>query len=90
MDPRLSRSRPVGALAPDVPRPPAARLAARRLLAADMQSAAERAGSVISAALFGALAASGALPFTRAAVEAHWQDSEYLKDDFALLVVRMK
>ena len=25
-----------------------------------------------------------------AAVEAHWQDSEYLKDDFALLVVRMK
>ena len=48
----------------------AARVAAKRLLAADMQAAAERAGSVISAALFGALAASGALPFGRAAFEA--------------------
>ena len=42
----------------------------RRFLAADMQAVAERAGSVISAALFGALCASGALPFGRAAFEA--------------------
>jgi indolepyruvate ferredoxin oxidoreductase beta subunit len=47
----------------------AARGIARRFLAADMQSAAERAGSVISAALFGALAASEALPFPRDAFE---------------------
>ena len=38
----------------------------RRFLAADMQAVAEEAGSVISAALFGALCASGALPFGRA------------------------
>ena len=42
----------------------------RRFLAADMQAVAEEAGSVISAALFGALCASGALPFGRAAFEA--------------------
>ena len=47
----------------------AARAAAGRFLAADMQALAERAGSVISAALFGALAASAALPFPRAAFE---------------------
>jgi indolepyruvate ferredoxin oxidoreductase beta subunit len=43
--------------------------AARHLIAADFEAAAVRAGSVISATLFGALAASGALPFTRAAFE---------------------
>jgi indolepyruvate ferredoxin oxidoreductase, beta subunit len=48
----------------------AAEHAARRYLAADMQALAEAAGSVISAALFGALAASDALPFPRAAFEA--------------------
>ncbi len=48
----------------------AAQSVALRFLAADMQEAADRAGSVISAALFGALAASGALPFPRAAFEA--------------------
>jgi indolepyruvate ferredoxin oxidoreductase beta subunit len=47
----------------------AAQSAARRFLAADMQALAERSGSVISAALFGALAGSAALPFPRAAFE---------------------
>jgi indolepyruvate ferredoxin oxidoreductase beta subunit len=41
----------------------------RRFVCADMQAMAERGGSVISAALFGALAASDALPFPRAAYE---------------------
>jgi indolepyruvate ferredoxin oxidoreductase beta subunit len=47
----------------------AARAVAKRFHAADMQALAERNGSVISAALFGALAGSGALPFARAAFE---------------------
>ena len=47
----------------------ACRTAARRLVLADYQALAERNGSVISAALFGALAGSGALPFPRAAFE---------------------
>jgi len=45
------------------------RAAAARLVSFDMAEAAERAGSVISAVLFGALAGSGALPFGRAAFE---------------------
>jgi indolepyruvate ferredoxin oxidoreductase beta subunit len=48
----------------------AAGVAAKRVIAFDMQHMAEEAGSVISAAMFGALAGSGALPFTRAAFEA--------------------
>ncbi len=48
----------------------AAGIAARRVISFDMQALAERSGSVISAALFGALAASGGLPFPRAAFEA--------------------
>jgi indolepyruvate ferredoxin oxidoreductase beta subunit len=48
----------------------AAETAAHRFLHADMQALAERTGSVVSAALFGGLAASGALPFNRAAFEA--------------------
>ena len=40
--------------------------ASHRLIAFDMESIAARNGSVISASLFGALAGSGALPFTRA------------------------
>jgi indolepyruvate ferredoxin oxidoreductase beta subunit len=48
----------------------AAEIAARRLILADMETAATQAGSVISASLFGALAASGALPFARDAFEA--------------------
>ncbi len=41
-----------------------------RFVGADMQALAEKSGSVISAALFGALAGSGALPFARHAFEA--------------------
>lgn len=47
----------------------AAETLSRRFLAADMQALAERSGSVISAALFGALAGSDALPFDREAFE---------------------
>jgi indolepyruvate ferredoxin oxidoreductase beta subunit len=43
---------------------------AKRFIGFDMDAAAERAGSVISAILFGALGGSGALPFPRAAFEA--------------------
>ena len=46
-----------------------AEIAARRLIHADFDALAVNAGSVISASLFGALAASGALPFDRAAYE---------------------
>lgn len=48
----------------------AAGVAARRTVAFDMAALAERTGSVISAALFGALAGAEALPFPRAAFEA--------------------
>jgi indolepyruvate ferredoxin oxidoreductase beta subunit len=41
----------------------------RKFVCADMQSIAEQSGSVISSSLFGALAASGALPFEREAFE---------------------
>lgn len=47
----------------------AAAFAARRTIAFDMAGLAERHGSVVSATLFGALAASGALPFPRSAYE---------------------
>jgi indolepyruvate ferredoxin oxidoreductase beta subunit len=43
----------------------AAHALSARFFSADMQRIAEKSGSVISAALFGALAASGALPFAR-------------------------
>jgi indolepyruvate ferredoxin oxidoreductase beta subunit len=52
----------------------AIKLAARHLVAFDMEAEAERTGSVISAVLLGAIAGSGALPFDRgtylAAIEA--------------------
>lgn len=48
----------------------ACRTSALRLVLADLNALAERDGSVISAALFGALAGSGALPFPREAFEA--------------------
>lgn len=41
----------------------------RRFIGFDMDAAADRAGSVISSIMFGALAGSGALPFPRAAFE---------------------
>ena len=48
----------------------AADFAAKRTIAFDMEALATSSGSVISSALFGALAASGALPFDRSAFEA--------------------
>jgi indolepyruvate ferredoxin oxidoreductase beta subunit len=48
----------------------AADFAAKRTIAFDMEALAVRNGSVISAALFGALAAAGVIPFDRAAFEA--------------------
>lgn len=47
-----------------------AQKAAKRFVRFDMQQAAEEAGSVISAVLFGALAGTGVLPFSRAQFEA--------------------
>jgi len=48
----------------------AARAAATRLVCGDFAILAEKSGSVISAALFGALAGTGALPFSREKFEA--------------------
>jgi indolepyruvate ferredoxin oxidoreductase beta subunit len=48
----------------------AAGRASQRLVAADFEAMADTAGSVISASLFGAVAGSGALPFTREQFEA--------------------
>lgn len=45
------------------------RQAARRLILDDLETVAQRSGSVISASLFGALAGSGALPFPRESYE---------------------
>lgn len=47
----------------------AAQVAAKRFIAFDMAELAEQTGSAISAVLFGALAASGTLPFAREAYE---------------------
>lgn len=47
----------------------AAEIAARRFILFDMEKLAVDAGSVISASLFGALAGSGALPFSRQSFE---------------------
>nr|HET7860222.1 indolepyruvate oxidoreductase subunit beta family protein [Caldimonas sp.] len=47
-----------------------ARSAAKRFVRFDMAAAAEESGSVISAVLFGALAGTGVLPFSRAQFEA--------------------
>ena len=48
----------------------AAEVAARQVVMADFEAIAAREGSVISASLFGGLAASGALPFPREAFDA--------------------
>jgi indolepyruvate ferredoxin oxidoreductase beta subunit len=48
----------------------AAVAASQRFVAFDMAALAERAGSVVSSVLFGALCGTGALPFPRAAFEA--------------------
>jgi indolepyruvate ferredoxin oxidoreductase, beta subunit len=47
----------------------AAKSSARRLIAADMEAAAERTGSMISAPLLGAVAGCGVLPFARGGYE---------------------
>ncbi|ODU67474.1 MAG: indolepyruvate oxidoreductase subunit B [Bordetella sp. SCN 68-11] len=65
----VEKIKPGDGIADPAPVLAAAGAAAKRFVHADMQALAERAGSVISAALFGALAASGALPFARAAFE---------------------
>lgn len=48
---------------------------AKKLIAADFETVAVKAGSVISATLFGAIAASGALPFPRSAYETTIRES---------------
>jgi len=53
----------------------AAQTAARQVIAFDMERTALDAGSVISASLFGALAASGRLPFPRESFEQAIRDS---------------
>ncbi|KKN46157.1 hypothetical protein LCGC14_0675650, partial [marine sediment metagenome] len=53
----------------------AAEIAAQRLILADMEGLAVAHGSNISASLFGALAASGALPFARSAFESTIRES---------------
>ncbi|MDG2406986.1 MAG: indolepyruvate oxidoreductase subunit beta family protein, partial [Paracoccaceae bacterium] len=54
----------------------AAEIATDRLIMLDLDRVAAENGSVISSALFGALAGSGALPFPRSAFEAAIQDSK--------------
>jgi len=53
----------------------AARVASKRFVAFDMAAMADRAGSVASSVLFGALCGTGALPFPRAAFEATIADA---------------
>ncbi len=53
----------------------AARVACRRFVAFDMATLAERAGSVVSSVLFGALCGTGVLPFGRASFEATISDA---------------
>lgn len=53
----------------------AAAARARKFIGFDMERAADRAGTMISPVLFGALAASGALPFRRESFEAAIRDS---------------
>ena len=66
----VEKIRPGDGVADPQPVLDAAAAVSKRFLAADMQALAEKNGSVISAALFGALAGSAALPFPRTAFEA--------------------
>ncbi len=52
-----------------------ARAQSRRLVAIDMDAAAHEAGTIVSAVMFGAIAASGVLPFARADCEAVVRES---------------
>ena len=54
---------------------------ARKLVAFDMEQAAERAGTMISPVLFGALAASGALPFPLKSYEAAIREGAIAVDE---------
>jgi indolepyruvate ferredoxin oxidoreductase, beta subunit len=65
----VEKMKPGDGIAGPAPVLEAAAMAAQRFLCADMQGIAEQSGSVISSALFGALAASNALPFAREAFE---------------------
>lgn len=65
----IEKEKPGHAIADNAPVLDAAGVAAKRVIAFDMETLATRCGSVVSACLFGALAASGALPFGRDAFE---------------------
>lgn len=69
------KTAPAGAVADSAAVQEAVRREARQLVIDDFQALAARHGSVISAALFGALAGSGALPFAREQFEAVVQRS---------------
>jgi len=66
----VEKEKPGGGIADSGSVVEAAGVAAKRVIAFDMEALATRHGSVISACLFGALAASGMLPFGRDAFEA--------------------
>jgi len=66
----IEKEKPGDGIAGSLPVVDAAGIAARRTIAFDMEALAVKHGSVVSACLFGALAASGALPFGRDAFEA--------------------
>jgi indolepyruvate ferredoxin oxidoreductase beta subunit len=63
------KMKPGDGIADPAPVLEAAELFSRHFLCADMQRIADQSGSVISSALFGAIAASNALPFPRDAFE---------------------
>ena len=65
----VEKMRPGDGIANPAPVLEAAELSSQRFLCADMQQIAEKSGSVISSALFGALAASNTLPFSCEAFE---------------------
>jgi indolepyruvate ferredoxin oxidoreductase beta subunit len=65
----VEKMKPGDGIADPAPVLEAAQMFAQRFLCADMQRIAEQSGSVISSTLFGALAASNALPFAREAFE---------------------
>jgi len=66
----VEKEKPGSGIADPVPVFDAAGAAAKRTIAFDMETLASQNGSVVSACLFGALAASGTLPFGRDAFEA--------------------
>ncbi len=65
----VEKMKPGDGVADPAPVLEAAEMFSQRFLCADMERIAEQSGSVISSALFGALAASNTLPFSREAFE---------------------